>query len=195
MAVRVYLMPIIGTGAGSTDPRRPKYVTTFASFAWDLVDYGFEPVCFVGVQNIDAPTHAALVANADVTAMPVDLTTAIGAQLTLVKNTVAGFNIPENWILGTHTYNQVLRVCLLIFLFMQRFHATLPNTLIFTGGITLASTISQLPVATRTALSTTATSLGFSTAGLTGATTLRTALKALADQFPTIEVQAFSSTL
>lgn len=193
MAVRIYLMPIIG-GTGFTDPRRPKYMTTFPAFTWAMMDCGFEPVAIVGVQDIDVGTHATLVANLDVTALPANLSQQIGAQLTAVQTAVAALNIPEDWIQSTFTYLQVLRVVALMFLFMQRLYGTLPNVRLFGGTVTLATTISQLPANVRTALSTAATSLGFDTAGLTGATTLRAALKAMADQFQSIDINAFGFT-
>jgi hypothetical protein len=194
MAVRIYLMPIIG-GTGFPDPRRPKYLTTFAGFTWEMLDYGFEPACIVGVHDIDPGTHNTLAANADVSALPADLTQQIGAQLTPVQNAVSALNIPEDWIQSTFTYMQVLRVVVLVFLFMQRFHGTLPNVRIFGGAVTLATQINQLPANVRAALATSATSLGFNTAGLGGTTTLRAALKTMANQFSTIKINAFGSTL
>ena len=49
--------------------------------------------------------------------------------------------------------------------------------------MTLATTFSSLPLSVRTALLSTADSLGLSTAGLTAGTTLRVLLKTLADAF------------
>lgn len=195
MAIRVYLMPIVGTGMGSSDPRRPKYVNTFLSFTWDMVDYGLEPVCLVGITDVSPAIHTSLTSNPDVTALPADLTQNIGAQLTLVQNALSAMNIPEDWVKVGFSYVQVLRVVALVFLFMQRLHATLPGVRLFDTGVTLATRINQLPANVKTALATTATSLGFDTNGLTGPTTLRVALKAMADQFPTIEVNAFGTVL
>lgn len=189
-------MPMIGTGAGFSDPRRPKYVETLAGFVWDLVDYGPEPACFVGVQDIDSETHAALIENADVAALPADLTQQIGTQLAVVQKVVSEFNIPEHWIKATLTYLQVLRVILLMFLFMQRLHGSLPSGRIFSSDeVTLATPINQLPMAVRTAWTAAATSLGFDIAGLAEAATLRVALRSMADQFSTMKINAFGTTL
>lgn len=191
MAIRVYLMPIV---LDEKSHRVPKYKALFQA-DWSMMDYGFEPVCLVGVENISAANHTAVVANGDVTALPADLTQQIGAQLTLVQNALAGLNIPENWVQSTHTYLQVLRVVALVFQFSQRLNSTLPNVRLFDTGITLATRVNQLPSNVRTALSDAATSLGFNTAGLGGNTTLRTALKNMADQFSSIEVVVGSQTL
>lgn len=188
MSIRIYLMPIALDEKGH---RGPKYKALFHA-DWTMMDYGFDPVCLVGVENIAVDDHTAVVANGDVTALPADLTQQIGAQLALVQNALAGLNIPENWVQSTHTYLQVLRVVALVFQFAQRLNGALPNVRLFDTGVTLATRINQLPANVRTALSDAATSLGFSTAGLTGSSTLRVALKNMADQFSSIEVMVGS---
>lgn len=193
MSFRIYLMPIGGAGTRQ-DPRKPKYASSFDGTGYTMMDYGLEPVCLVEVENISAGAHNIVAANPDVTALPIDLSQTIGAQLTVVQNTLAGLNIPENWVQAGFSYLQVLRVVVLVFQFMQRLHGLLPNARLFDTGVTLATRINQLPANVRTALNAAATSFGFDTAGLTGTTTLRQALKAMADQFPSIEVNLGDQT-
>lgn len=187
MAIRIYLMPIAGAGT-SADPRAPKYSSLFGGANWTMMDYGPEPVCIVGVENIGGAAHSAVVANADVTAAPADLTQQIGGQLTAVQAALDSLNIPSNWITSGMTYARVLRILVFVFLFLQRLNGLLPGVRVFGGGVTLATRINQLPANIRTALSDTATSFGFDTSALTGVPTLRVALKGVADQFPDVEM-------
>lgn len=183
MPTRIYLMPLIGTGT-LQDGRAPKYMSLFDGDDITMSDYGLEPVCLVAVSNISTAAHNSVVANADVTALPADLTQIIGGQLTAVQTALASINLPGDWVQSGFTYLQVLRVVLLIFKFAQRLNPVLRTTRLFGGGVNLSTQINQLSAPVRTALGSAATSLGFDTSSLAGATTLRAALKAMADQFP-----------
>jgi hypothetical protein len=181
--MRIYLMPIaIIPIPIAASARQPKYVADFGVATWGMMDYGDEPICLCAVEA-DAALHATLTAHADVTALPADITQAIGAgPLTAVTNALDALNIPSNWILSTHTYRQVLRVVCLVFQFHQRLQG-LGFGRIFTAGVTLSTQFNQLAVGVRNNMIAAAQSLNFDTSGLTGASTLRAILKSLADQF------------
>jgi hypothetical protein len=55
---------------------------------------------------------------------------------------------------------------------------------IFVDGVTLNSRVNQIPQAKRTRLADTATDLGLDTSGIVGTTTIRVALRILANQLP-----------
>jgi hypothetical protein len=186
LATTIYLMPITGLGT-KADPRRPKYVSSFGA-DWTMMDYGPEDVCLVAVENISVANDAAVAANADVTKVP-PLGQQVGGQLAAVQNALSTLNIPSFWVQSTMTYATVLRVVLLVFQFSQRFNGILPGVKLFGTGVTLSTTISALSSNVVTALNQTAASFGLSTAGITGTTTIGSALKILADQFSGIPLQ------
>lgn len=187
MPFRLYLVPVIGTGATKDDARRPKYFETLTD--WSAMDYGFEPVMVVGA-SLTVSDDASIIAQPDVTALPFDLApTLTGGQVTAVRNALEALHIPALWVTTADTWIGVVRSVLGVFSFFQRFggiYATqtgqVPPSL-FGGGVTLNTTFGSLPLAVRTALLETATSFSLSTAGFTGGTTLRVLLKALADAF------------
>lgn len=178
----IYLLPLLGDGTKG-DPRRPAYIATDApALNYTLMDFGTEPVCLLHMIPSDSQ-DTALKAHADVFALPANLNQVIGGQLAAVQNALATFNIPEDWVQATMTYRRVLHVVALACQVMQRLAVFLPTRL-FAGGVTLATRLNQLPVGTRMLLQQAAVDLGLDTAGLTGASTLRTVLKNLADQVP-----------
>lgn len=185
MAFRLYIVPIVGTGTKS-DPRAPKYLldgTLTAGVAFSAVDYGIEPWVVLGA-DLSGADDTALTGKADVMALPFDLTPTLTAgQVTTVQNKLEAINVPAGWVSTSLTWTQVVRVVLGMFSFMQRFTAIQSNVSIFGSGVTLETTIGALSQNTRDNLSLAATSLGLSTSAITGTTTIRQALKILADQF------------
>lgn len=185
MAMRFYLMPITGAGVKG-DPRRPKYTRTdLAGFDIDVMDAGNETPCLCAADVPDA-THAILVAYADVTAVPADIDQQIGGSLTAVQAALESFHVPAGWITATLTYRSVLRTVMALFQFWQRYQA-LGGASPFGTGVTLATTFGSLPAAARTALISTAQSLGYATDSLSAGSTLRQCLKAMADQWRAVD--------
>jgi hypothetical protein len=182
VTLNLYVIPL--TEAGEKGGRRPKYsASVFPTFGWGMFDYGEEPWCLVGIVDIDAPTDTALKANADVRAIPTNLDQAIGAgPLTTVRNSLETANIPGTWVLATNTWRDVVQFVGAVCQYAQRFQFG-TGGLWFTGGITLDSTFSQLPLAARNGMLSAATSFGFSTAGLTGSSTLRQVLLSVGQQY------------
>lgn len=187
MPFRLYIVPVIGTGVKG-DPRRPKYFADL-SVDWSAVDFGFEPVMFVGA-TLSVSDDNAIVGQADVTALPFDLApTLTGGQVNTIQSKLEALNIPAGWVNTSLTWLLVVRTVLGMFSYLQRFSAVYAENTgntppsVFTSGVTLNTTFGSLPLAVRTAMVDAAQSFGFSTSGLTANTTLRVILKALADNF------------
>lgn len=174
MVWRVYLMPMNSAG----NNRWPKYMACRANpaglaVAWCAMDYGAEPMALVRA-DVGAAQHAALAANLDVMAMPIDLQTRPDAPaLTAIKNYLAANSIPDDWVNASMTYAQIARRLGIFCQLMQRL-----DQKIFSGGITPLTPLSDRPVGARLALLAAARSFGADTLALTGASTVSAALQA-----------------
>lgn len=151
--------------------------------------YGFEPVCIVGA-DLTIADDATVAGQADVHPLPFNLSaTLTSGQVSAVQSFLEAGHIPGGWVTTDLTWTQVARTVLGVFSFFQRFATTYaaaigqPPQSVFAANLTLDTTFGSLPAAVRSALSATAQAFGFSTAGVTGATTLRVILKAMADNF------------
>lgn len=186
MTAHLYVLPMITTSTPKGPLRYPKYTdTTLSGVEWVAMDYGNEPWSFLAADVPDA-THTLLVANTDVLALPTNLDQTVGAQLTIVQNALESRNIPAGWVQSGFTYRQILRIVMAAFQFMQRCQG-LGLDAVFGGGVTLDTRFNQLPVATRQLLVDAANSFGYNTSTLSGTSTLRTILKAMADQWRQLE--------
>jgi hypothetical protein len=188
MAIRVYIIPPETLQMPSGGMRRgPKY------FSWPIEPEGRTPLVtcnrastdyglldtLIEVANVTTAQHNAIVANADVTALPANLNTTIGAaNLAAVQAALEARNIPAEWITAAMTYRTVLRAIAALFLLAQRYHGLYLRSII-ESGYTLNSTIGDLPVAARQRLNDMAQSFGFDTSSITLATTIRQALRML----------------
>lgn len=191
MAFRLYIVPVVGTGAKS-DPRRPKYFTDgtiAASSVWSAMDYGFEPWMVVGA-DLSTSDDNLIVGKVDALALPFDLAPNLTSQqVTNVQSKLETANIPAGWVNNTLSWLTVVRTVLGMFSFLQRYGVIYGDTngtvapSLFAGGVTLSTTFGSLPQAVQNAMVSAAQSFGISTAGLTAGTTLRVILKALADNF------------
>jgi hypothetical protein len=193
MAFRLYIVPVVGIGT-KDDPRRPKYFNSDAAGAgrtgiitagsvWSAIDYGFEPWMVVGA-DLSTSDDNLVVGEADAFAVPFDLSVNLtSGQVTNVQNKLEAINVPAGWVDTSLTWVSVLRVVLGMFLLMQRYSGIHGTNGIFTGGVALSTTIAQLPAQVRADFQTAAQSFGLDTSSIVGGTTLRQALKILADQF------------
>lgn len=176
-------MPISGTGT-KQDPRGPKYQSTFQSFSWGMYDYGNEPWCLVGIQDVDGVTDTTLTANPDVLGLPSDLDAALTtAQRNRVANALESANIPGTWLTTSNTWRDAVTFTGAVCQFAQRYQGGACGGVWFTGGITLASTFGSLPANVRTCIADAATSFGFDTSAVTGSTTLRQLLLSAGQQY------------
>lgn len=187
MATNIYLVPAI---AGEKPGLRvPKYLDVLQAAGVTSIarmTYGAQDVFLLAAVDVPAGAHSTLAGNADVVAVP-DLQQSVGGQVTAVRSVLVARNIPAGWITSGMSYGSVFRVVAIIFQLMQRLQGQGVARLL-DGGVTLDTRFNQLPQGTRTALLTMAESFNFNTAGMSGATTLNTIIKALADQWPSISI-------
>lgn len=195
MTVRVYLMPVVvGQYARFAQFRLPKYLATADAIErrnCTMLRYGQEDVCLFILDATD-DQHTAIFANADVRAFPADLDTAItnGAR-TQIVNALEALNVPAHWVANGQTFRVVLRRLAGIF---DLFCNLEGRALRFLQS-SLDSQISTLPAGVRNGMQEAAATLGLSTAGITGATTLRAALAAIGAQFDARPVKACGTDL
>lgn len=178
MTIRVYLMPTILADQGRyTNVKRAKYRQLLSNSS--VIHYGPEPYCIV-ISDVDATQHANVTANSDVRAVPANLDTTIvnGARTTIV-NALESASIPAQWVANGMTHRVFLRRLVGIFLVTQGVHGKKFRLL----QAALDDALSTLSANARQALQDIATAQQLSTAGITGATTLRAALTALCAQF------------
>lgn len=187
MTIRVYLMPIVvGSRGRFAQIRLPKYLDLVDGSHCTMLRYGQEDVCLFVVDASD-DQHTAVIANADVRAFPADLDTALtNAARTQIVNALESLNVPAHWVANGQTFRMVLRRLAGIF---QLFCNLEGRSLRFLQA-SLDSQISTLPQAVRTGMQDAAEALNASTAGITGATTLRVALAAIGAQFDARPVRA-----
>ena len=180
MAKRFYIVPRIGTGTPE-DTYRPAYIGDLAGVTWSAMPFGKEPF-FLVVADHTPEQHTAVAANSDVIILPANIDNTVGANRTAVVNALELINIPAGWVATGMTYRQVLKIVSAIFQFAQRLHGH-ANLRIYESGITMATQFSSLPASIRTKLIEAAQSMNFDTSALSGASTVRQILKAMADQW------------
>jgi hypothetical protein len=147
---------------------------------WSMKDYGMINYAVLAADIADAD-HTALVAHTDVLAIPINLdSTMTAGAVNTAKAFLENWNIPAGWINTGVTYRSVLRTITSMFLFMQRVTAILGHT-VDVGTISLSTQVRNIPVDIRNALAQAASEMGYNYSAVTGTTTLRTVLKAMAD--------------
>lgn len=194
MPFRLYIVPVVGTGASVSNARRPKYFNArdgiiSSGQSWSALDFGLEPVMVVGA-NLTLSDDLLIVGQPDVTAFPFDLApTLTTGEVIAIRTKLETLNVPALWVNTSLTWLFVLRTILGMFTFLQRYagiyaaqNGTPPPSL-FGGGVTLNTTFGALPALVQAALLEAARSFLIPTTGLTATTTLRVILRNLADQF------------
>ncbi len=177
---RLYVVPVV---AGVKASRVPKYSADLCAVSCVSMDFGFEPVMLVAGE-MDAARDAAVTANADVAALPVNLDVNLtAAQVTAMQTKLEAVNIPAGWVSTALTWRQVIRTVVGMFQFAQRYNSVAGNVRLFGGTVMLDTQFSALPLSLRQDLQTTAQSLGYDTSSLTATSTVRQILKAMADQW------------
>lgn len=207
MAFRLYIVPLATQTPGNVldNSRRPKYFLSDAAGAghvgiiapgtlWTAQDYGFEPWMIVGA---DLPTSDdnLVVGQSDAFAIPFDLSaTLTGPQVTSVQNKLEAINLPAGWVTTALKWLDVVRIVLGMFSLMTKYYVIHGPNGLFAGGSTLSTAINALPAQVRTDFAAAANALGLNSSGITGATTVRAALKIYADQMQQVQYQ-FSPTV
>lgn len=181
--MQLYVVPIRSfTTSEGLEARVAKYDDLLCAIGCATMDFGLEPVMLVAGE-MDLARDAAVTANADVLALPVDLDQALGgAGRNRVQSALEARNLPAGWVTATMTYRQVVRPVAAILLFAQRYHG-LTGARLFGSGVTLDTAFGSLPAQVQQNLLRAAESLGYDTSALTASTTLRQALKAMSDQW------------
>lgn len=192
MALRLCLVPIIGSGSSPRDSRRPKYFgTPDVPENWGGTDYGFEPWMLVA-SDLSAASVTFLTAQGDAFLIPENLDAILtSGQVNTVQNQLESMNIPAEWVTTTLNWRFVIRVVLGLFRFMARFAAvygniTGTNVRVFSGGVNLSRSFSSLSADVRSALITTADQLSLDRSGITGITTLRQILRSVGEQMAVV---------
>jgi hypothetical protein len=186
MAIRFYLVPKAGAGT-FVDRFRPKYFRELGITNRRSVDYGREPT-FLVIAEVTPEQHTDLAANGDVVAVPQNLDAQVGAgNLATVQNALESVNLPGLWVTATHTYRQIVRGCVVVMFLAQKLNG-LFLARFFESGITLATTMADLTQTQRDRLRAVAEAFGVDYSGVTGATTMRQALRVLAQQLPTVNL-------
>jgi hypothetical protein len=183
MAFRLYLVPKILSG----DVYKPKYFAD-GSIAgnWSGIDY--DDWYLMGA-DLSGADEATLTAQADVTALPSDLSaTLTTGQVTAVQTKLEAANIPAGWVDTSYTWLRVVRIVCGVIRFSQRFNGRNHGRLLG-GGITLDSTVGDLSANARAKLQEAAESLDLDSSGVTLATTIRALLRNLAGQLEDQPVQ------
>lgn len=191
MTVRLYVMPTETVVVNATkDFTGPKYLQwakdpdppALVTALWALMSFGREPTALVAA-DVSPAQHTLLAAQPDVTVIPVTLDNELGANLAIVQAELEALNLPSDMLNVNHTYRQVLRGVIAMFKVSQRLHRmTGKDGRLFPSGITLNTTIGQLPQGARDKLQAAAGELGYSYEGLTAGSSLRDVLKKLASQ-------------
>ena len=179
MTVRVYLMPQItgGTGNRYEAGKRAKYVRLLSNSA--VIHYGPEPYSIV-MSDVSAAEHSAVMANADVRAIPEDLDSTItNAQRVTITSTLEGASIPAQWVTNGMAYRVFVRRLAGIFEILQRVHGRKLSFL----QAALDDPISALPLNVRQAFAAGAADAQLDTTGITLSTTLRAALANIGSQY------------
>lgn len=168
--IRFYLCPMetVVDARGRT-VIRPRYYQALGISLISMNDYGNEPLCFLGA-DVTPAQHTAMVANADVSAFPTDLDSLVGANLATVQQSLESRNLPADDVTVNTPYRIMIRWIIAIF-------SITTNVPLFSGGVTLDTTLGQLTATQRAELKANAESAGYSTAGLTLQSTIREALR------------------
>lgn len=182
MAVRCYLVPKAGAGT-FVDRFRPKYFRELGITNRRSMDYGLENLFLVAV-DVTAQQHTDLTANGDVIAFPQNLDAQVGANLTTVQNLLEGVGLPGLVVETQHTYRQIVFGVVGMMRLAQVFRA-INGISWFNGGVTLATTMSELTQQQRDRLRAVAERFGIDYSGVTGGSTMRQVLWGLARKLPT----------
>jgi hypothetical protein len=180
MAIRVVVVPQVGSGI-SGDVIRAAYFLELqiAGARWFKFDDWFWVIA-----NLSSTDVTSISAHADATILPANLDAQIGANLATVQATVEGWNIPSEWITSTHTYRDVARIILKWAAVLTRFFRFYGKFL--DAGFTLNNVIGDLSAAKRQQLQGICTDLGIDTSSITLSTTIRAAVRIIANQMPAI---------
>jgi hypothetical protein len=199
MTIRWYLLPMEQNAAGTAHGPRyfewrfdpdPPGLTSPKSY----IDYGLIDQCML-VSDITSADHTSLTSHADVLSIPINLDNKLTATaVTAAHDYLEGIGTPAEWVSTTYTYRQVLRVVAGCFLYLQRVTALLGRSITLTGG-TLDLQVQNIPTDIRAAMAQAANEMGYDYSTVTGTTTVRQILKAMAQAWGTTAINFGLATL
>jgi hypothetical protein len=181
MAASYYLVPVVGTGTRA-DPYTIAHADTIGRFWNGSMIMGLEPFALVMIRDIDQAAIDELAADVNVTAIPPLNVTVTAGSLATVKAQLEARNIPAGWVTAGMPYSTIVRAMAAYCQLHQRYQGLNAERLLG-GAVDLDTRVNQLSQATQAKLSAMADSFGFDRSGITGSTTLRSALKQLLDQW------------
>lgn len=186
-AYRVYLVPLCATNCG-TPPAAVRYFGTAPELVGVNKTLSVSEDFAIVYADVTPGQHTFLNAQADVLAAPLNLDANLtGAQVAALQTYLEARNAPANWVTTAETPRSALRQIAWMGQVLRRLKRL--NGRLFGGGVTLATTFSELPLAVRNALRQAAEDLQLDTTGMTGATTLRQILRALGQQKASVPIQ------
>lgn len=143
--------------------------------------YGLIDVALVRA-SVTQAQHTFLSVQTDVISFPGNINSTIpAALLPAVRNRLEALRIPAGWATTETTWRQLLRVIGSVFQIAQR-HRSLHGEALIPEGADLSISWSEVPAARRGRVAATVESMGYTTDGITGSTTVRQTLRILAQQ-------------
>lgn len=177
-----FVLPLVDTVVRGSPARVPKYLPAMGltSFVCALDDQAV-----VYCPDATPADENALGLNFDVIVIPpLDNPVAVNAT----KAALEALNIPAQWVAPGMSYRDVLRAVVGMAQLVQRTYG-LGNRLTLAGNLDL--TMSQIPAAKRSILQQASDEMGLDRSGITGATTVRAALRILGQQFVSGQVTIY----
>jgi len=188
MTWRLYIVPIVHIEFGEDrEFAAPAYlwgrmtqgVDGLQGVPWAWERMVWEERGIVAV-DVTPAQHDILAAQAQVIAVPETVRN-------MIRNYLEAGNLPGPWVQTGMSYRTILRTVLNVFSFFNRYVSK--GGKVFVPGVTLDTTVGELPLYAVTLLQETADEFGLDYGWVTGATTLRELLKGMADQFGDVEYQ------
>jgi hypothetical protein len=146
------------------------------------MDYGHHPGCLMAA-DVNTTQRNFLSGQADVVLVPLNLDSTIGAALATTQAALEALQVPAGWVTSGTTWRAVVRMVGGLFQFAQRYAGLTDGQDLLPAGVNLDAAMSTVPQARRDAIQATADSFGYDTGAIGGGTTIRAALKILADQW------------
>lgn len=185
MAIRFYIVPIVGSGQGFSAINAPAYIVSAGGLVLQNINYGGEPNSLV-MADVTNAQNTTITANNDVIAIPANIENNVGVgAVTAVQTALESINIPGDWVTTAFTYRDILKFVGGLFFFAQRYYG-LFGLRLFRGGVTLSTKFSDLPTNERQRLIDCASSLAYDTSALSGTSTIKQILRTIGLQWPRI---------
>lgn len=190
MALALFLVPMVGTGATKRDAHHPKYTHAPEVQRYASLGYGPQEVAIAAIQAPQSYLDT-VAAQPDATLMATPATiddTLTAGQVATIKAIFEATFLPDSFVAVGDTRRQVIRTVLGLFAFSIRMHARLGDSWKKKAqdrGMTLSSRWNQFPQALKDEFQAIIETYGWTPGelGVTNQSTMREILRAIADQF------------